>query len=86
MTLAMGVTMANNPGMTIDQIVDYARLAERLGYESFWLTEDNIRDVFVVLDRVARETERIRIGTGITNRVSSLSLWRTCTSIKVPSP
>ena len=67
MTLAMGVTMANNPGMTIDQIVDYARLAERLGYESFWLTEDNIRDVFVVLDRVARETERIRIGTGITS-------------------
>jgi len=66
-TLRMGVTMANNPGMTLDQIVDYARLAERLGYESFWITEDNIRDAFVVLDRVARGTERIRLGTGITS-------------------
>ena len=65
--LPMGVTMANNPGMTIDEIVEYARLAERLGYETFWLTEDNIRDVFVTLDRVARGTERIRLGTGITS-------------------
>ncbi|MEX2194924.1 MAG: LLM class flavin-dependent oxidoreductase [Thermoleophilaceae bacterium] len=63
----MGVTMANNPGMSPDDIVEYAQLAESLGFEAFWLTEDNIRDVFVTLDRIGQATERIRIGTGLTS-------------------
>lgn len=67
MTLRMGVTMANNPGMSLDDIVDYAQLAESLDYEAFWITEDNIRDAFVTLDRVVRATERVRVGTGLTS-------------------
>jgi alkanesulfonate monooxygenase SsuD/methylene tetrahydromethanopterin reductase-like flavin-dependent oxidoreductase (luciferase family) len=67
MPFRMGVTMANNPGMSLDEIVDYACLAEQLDFEAFWLTEDNIRDAFVTLDRIVRATERVLVGTGLTS-------------------
>lgn len=67
MKLRMGVTVANNPGMSINDIVEYAQLAERLGFDAFWITEDNIRDAFVTLDRVARATDHLRVGTGLTS-------------------
>lgn len=67
MSPPLAVSMADAPGVPIEEILEGVRLAERLGYESFWLTEDNVRDSFLVLDRVAQATERIRIGPGVTS-------------------
>ncbi len=65
--LPAGVTLADYAGISMEAIVECGRLAERLGYQGFWITEDNVRDAFLVLDRVARETSRILIGTSVTS-------------------
>ncbi|MBI3091198.1 MAG: LLM class flavin-dependent oxidoreductase [Candidatus Tectomicrobia bacterium] len=67
MTLPMGVTISDHYEMTIQDMVEYAQLAEELGYDGFWLTEDNTKDAFVVLGVIAGQTKRIRLGTGIVN-------------------
>ena len=67
MTLPMGVTISDHHEMSIDDMVEYAQLAEELGYDGFWATEDNTKDAFVVLGIIADRTKRIRLGTGIVN-------------------
>lgn len=47
--------------------VKAARLADELGYDSFWLPETWGYEVFSLLTEMARETERIKLGTGIVN-------------------
>ena len=48
--------------------LDLIRSADRAGFESAWLTEDpDGWDAFAVLGAVARQTERIRLGSGVTN-------------------
>lgn len=52
---------------SLSDIADYARAAERLGYDGFWLTEESGKEAFSVLSMVAKRTKKIRIGTGIVN-------------------
>ena len=53
---------------TVDRTISLARIAEEAGITSFWALEDpDGWDAFAVLAAVARATERIRIGTGVTN-------------------
>ena len=49
-----------------------ARLADELGYDSFWVPEAWGYEVFTLLTEIACNTRRIRLGTGIIN-VSSRS-------------
>src|SRR5580704_14992941 len=44
-----------------------ARLADELGYHSFWLPEAWGYEVFTLLTEMAVHTERIQLGTGIVN-------------------
>jgi len=47
--------------------VKAAILADRLGYDSFWLPEVWGYEVFSLLTEIALKTKRIKIGTGIIN-------------------
>ncbi|MCC6648478.1 MAG: LLM class flavin-dependent oxidoreductase [Polyangiaceae bacterium] len=44
-----------------------ARLADELGYDSFWVPEAWGYDVFPLIAEMARDTRRIKLGTGIIN-------------------
>jgi 5,10-methylenetetrahydromethanopterin reductase len=48
-------------------IVDYARAAEALGYERLWLFDSPALygDIWMALGRLAEQTNRIRLGTGV---------------------
>jgi len=52
---------------SIDSLVEYAQLAEDLGYDRAWLPETWGRDAVTVLTAVAERTESIGIGTSIVN-------------------
>ncbi len=49
------------------EVVAFARSAEERGYEAIFIPEAWGRDAFVTLGAIARETERIGLGTGIVN-------------------
>src|SRR5262245_16024385 len=52
----------------VPRIVDLARRAEGLGYESIWLAETRFtRDAIVSAAAVAAATSRVRIGTAVVN-------------------
>lgn len=48
--------------------IDLARIGDQAGIESLWLLEDpDGWDALAVLGAIARQTERIRLGTGVVN-------------------
>ena len=52
----------------VERTFDLIKTADRAGFDSVWLTEDpDGWDAFAVLSAAARETEQIRLGTGVTN-------------------
>ena len=52
----------------IDRTLDLARMADQAGIESIWCLEDpDGWDAFGVLGAMAQVTDRIRLGTGVTN-------------------
>ena len=52
----------------VARTLDLIRAADHAGFDSVWLTEDpDGWDAFAVLGAVSRQTERIRLGTGVTN-------------------
>lgn len=57
-----------NNDLPLEQYLQLARAAERLGFDQFWVSDDLfLRSVWVVLAAVAQQTERIRLGTCIVN-------------------
>ena len=54
-------------GLSPLEVVECARLAEELGYESAWMAEGHGGDQFSVLTGCALATERILLGTSITS-------------------
>lgn len=48
-------------------IIQYAVLAEDLGFEAVWVPEAFGSDAFTLLGSIANQTHRIRLGTGIVN-------------------
>ena len=52
---------------TLKDILDYGRVAERLRYDGFWLTEESGKEAFSVLSMLSNKTKKIRLGTGIVN-------------------
>ena len=58
----------NSRGETSDEeIIAIAKLADDLGYHSFWTSESWGRDAFTILAMIACHTENIRLATGIVN-------------------
>ncbi|HEY3100753.1 MAG TPA: LLM class flavin-dependent oxidoreductase [Methylomirabilota bacterium] len=53
------------PGADLAPAVELARTAERLGYDSVWVTHGLGRDSFVVLTAYAAATTRIGLGNGV---------------------
>ena len=52
----------------LEQMIEVACDAERLGYEYVWINDDRLlRDVYATLAAVAVATRRIQIGPGVTN-------------------
>lgn len=52
----------------VDRSVDLARIADGAGIDSIWVLEDpDGWDAFSVLGAMARVTDRVRLGTGVTN-------------------
>ncbi len=64
------VPVGSNVGQALRNTLDYARHADRLGYERFWLAEHhNMPGIAsaatsVVIGQVAAATQRIRVGAG----------------------
>ncbi len=52
-------------GRSMDQAIERVQLAERLGYESVYVTHISGRESLTVLTAYAMRTERIRLGTGV---------------------
>ncbi|HET7092733.1 MAG TPA: LLM class flavin-dependent oxidoreductase, partial [Thermomicrobiales bacterium] len=62
----IGLELAGTP--SAPEMMRLAALAERLGYESIWLTETRFtRDAVTTAAAVAAATERVRIGTAVVN-------------------
>ncbi|KXB02058.1 methylene-tetrahydromethanopterin reductase [candidate division MSBL1 archaeon SCGC-AAA261D19] len=56
------------PEDPIDDIVEEVKVAEDSGFDYVWITDHyNNRNVYVTLSRLAVETEKIKLGPGVTN-------------------
>jgi 5,10-methylenetetrahydromethanopterin reductase len=67
--VALGVGLPSN--RPIEELVEAARTAERLGYGFVWASDDRLqRDVFSVLAAIGLATERIALGPGVTSPYS----------------
>ena len=56
----------NTAGRTLSDSVQRAQEAERLGYESVWVTQlPDARDAALVLAAYAAATKSVRLGTGV---------------------
>src|ERR1700704_685701 len=56
----------NDAVKTLDESIARAQAAERLGYESVWVTQlPYARDAALVLAAYANATDRIKLGTGV---------------------
>lgn len=61
----MAVAAYINPGAELGAAIDLTRAAERLGYESVWVTHGLGRDSFLVLSAYGAATSRIGLGNGV---------------------
>lgn len=51
--------------ITKEELIEFARLAEGLGYDSIWVPEMWGRDAFSILGLIASNTNKIKLATGI---------------------
>ena len=61
----VGIVAPYWPDIKTGELVEFARLAEDLGYHSIWVPEMWGRDAFSLLGLLASNTSRIKLGTGI---------------------
>ena len=59
--------MLHTADLSMDEMIRFAKAAEDLGFEGFWVTEESGKEAFAILGVLARETERISLGTSIIN-------------------
>lgn len=59
------------PERPVSELVERARRAEALGYDTVWVADEKFyRDPWVVLAAMAGQTERVRLGTAVTEPYS----------------
>jgi F420-dependent oxidoreductase-like protein len=61
----MAIAAYLSPGADLGTATDLARLSERLGYDSVWVTHGLGRDSFLVLAAYGAATSRIGLGNGV---------------------
>lgn len=61
----LGISFAG--GLAPPEVVECARLADDLGYDSVWVTEGNGGDHFTILTACAMATSRVRLGTSVSS-------------------
>ena len=68
----LGVSLGLSPRESIDRFVELLRSAEAAGVDVAWIIDSQMamKDAYVALAVVARETERLQIGPGVTNFVT----------------
>ena len=62
---AIGLVIPYWPDITKDEIIEFGKLSEDLGYDSIWVPELWGRDAFTILSVIALNTKKIKLGTGI---------------------
>src|SRR3984893_420085 len=57
------------PKVPAPQVIEAARLAERLGFDVFWITDSHLaaREAMTLLGALAVKTERIHLGPGVSH-------------------
>jgi 5,10-methylenetetrahydromethanopterin reductase len=57
------------PNVSAPKVIDAARLAERLGYDVFWVTDSHLasREAMAMLGALAVSTQRVHLGTGVSH-------------------
>jgi 5,10-methylenetetrahydromethanopterin reductase len=57
------------PNVPAPRVIDTARLAERLGFDVFWITDSHLaaREAMTLLGALAVSTERIQLGPGVSH-------------------
>ena len=57
------------PNVPAPEVVEAARLAERLGYDVFWITDSHLisREAMTMLGALAVATERVELGPGVSH-------------------
>src|SRR5918998_4257936 len=67
--MKFGFTLRPDKNLSIDRTVDLARRAEANGFEYGWLFDSHVlgREPYVLLTLMAQATERMRLGTCVTN-------------------
>jgi F420-dependent oxidoreductase-like protein len=63
----LGITLPASSSISIPESIELIKLADRLGYDSVWVPETWGTDAGSILAILARETERIRICSGVFN-------------------
>ena len=63
----IGVTIPYTDAVPREEIVEFVRAADRLGYESVWVPEAYGYDAITMLTLLACNTKRIQLATGIIN-------------------
>lgn len=64
-SVPLGVTFASLPALGTQGALDVARLAERLGYSSFWTAEVNGQEAFSLLAAAGAAAPSLGLGTGV---------------------
>jgi 5,10-methylenetetrahydromethanopterin reductase len=66
---AVGISVGWSARESLERLVDLVRGAEEAGVNACWVIDSQLatRDGFTLLGILARETERIRLGPGVTN-------------------
>ena len=88
----IGFSLNASREITDEDLISTARLADGLGYHSFWTGESWGRDAFTILTMVACHTENLRLATGIVpvysrtpaliaQTIASLDILSTCRAI-----
>lgn len=64
------VSSGSSPADSLQNTIELAKLADRLGYERYWIAEHHGMDTLaspapeILMARVAADTQRIRVGSG----------------------
>ena len=64
-SLRLGVTFASLQGLGVPAAIETARLAEELGYRSFWTAEVSGPEAFATLGAVSQAAPSLGLGTGV---------------------